>query len=145
MAPPNSQARQQRVDLKIFIPNSFFFFFFKFKTSMLSTYVWRNILRYCNTVSGFYASRQWNRKEKRTWTIALLRPGNSAFHSEMNVSEKKWQWAQGPPTSEMSLNVGPVICDTGDDSLSELGFPVSERNNVSAMTKTLGNIYQTWP
>lgn len=26
MAPPNSQARQQRVDLKIFIPNSFFFF-----------------------------------------------------------------------------------------------------------------------
>lgn len=94
-------------------------------------------------MSGFYDSLQWNRKKKRTWTIALLRPGNSAFHSEMNVSEKKWQGAQGSSTSEMSLNVGPVICDTGDNSLSELGFPVSERNNVSAMTKTLGNIYQT--
>lgn len=130
MASPNSQARQQRVGLKIFI----LFFFFKFKTSMSSTYVWPNILMYCNTVSGFYDSLQWNRKEKRTWTIALLRPGNSAFHSEMNVSEKKWRWAQGPQPV-MSLNVGPVIWGTGDDSLLELGFPVSERNNVSAMTK----------
>lgn len=112
---------------------------------MSSMYVWPNILTYCNTVSGFYDSLQWNRKEKRTWTIALLRPGSSAFHSEMNVSEKKWQWDQGSPTSEMSLNVGPVIWDTGDNSLSELGFPVSERNNVSAMTKTLGNINQARP
>lgn len=44
-----------------------------------------------------------------------------------------------------SLNVGLVIWDTRDDSLSEFGFLVSERNNVSAMTKTLRNIYQTRP